>query len=143
MKGLCRLGVVILLAMIFGALPFTAAADNASCGVKNTTEPLWMTRPSGGGVSAQAFCSAACMWNTQPLTASCSTCSATDMECPFTRGSVTCNSVLTPCPDACPDGDYCLYVNGTTCSPGTRECLGSRLQVDTCDCFRGSWSCPY
>jgi hypothetical protein len=49
--------------------------------------------------------------------ASSGTCSATDANCPTTRGYVTCNGVTTYCSAACP-----VQCNGVPTCSSTKQC---------------------
>lgn len=143
MKPLCRLGIVTMLVLTFGALPPSVSADSL-CQTQNAAEPLWMTRPSGGdgGVSAQATCVANCGSGTSVSTICSGTCTATDTSCPY-AGYVTCNGVVTSsCPSCYPD---CEQTNGTSCSapPSTRNCSTPDGWTYQCNCFLGHWNCPY
>lgn len=142
MKELCRSGIAILLALTFGALPFAAAADTSFCGVKSAAEPLWMTRPSGGGVSAQSTCVADCGNGTSVSVINCSgTCTATDTSCP-NPGYVTCNGVVTSSCPVCPPP--CEDLNGTSCSvPRSKTACSLDNQIYECNCLLGGWVCPY
>jgi hypothetical protein len=146
MKGLCSLGIVTLLVLAFGALPLPASADGL-CLTQNAAEPLWMTRPSGGGggVSAQTTCVADCKDGTSVSVINCQgTCTATDSNCPSYAGYVTCNGVYTYC-NACPVPPDCEQTNGTYCSPrgSTKACRASDGGNYTCDCLMNHWVCPY
>jgi hypothetical protein len=146
MRGLCRSGLVILLALVFGALPFAATADNLSCGVASAAAPIWMTRPSGGGggVSEQSTCVANCGNGTSVSTICGGTCTAVDINCPATpRGYVTCNGVYTYCSYTCPTLPSCDSVQGTSCSgSGSKFC--SRPDGEySCFCSLSHWNCAY
>ena len=145
MKGLCRLSIVTLLVLTFGALPFPVSADSL-CQTQNAAEPLWMTRPSGGdGVSAQGTCVANCGNGTSVSTICSGTCTATDSNCPNNIGFVTCNGVYTYCSYACPVPPYCEQTNGTSCSGSnsTRDCSTPDGWIFQCNCWQNHWVCPY
>jgi hypothetical protein len=148
MRGLCRSGIVILLALVFGALPFAAAADNLSCGVASAAAPIWMARPGGGGggVSEQSTCVANCGGGTSVSTICGGTCTAVDTNCPF-AGYVTCNGVVTSsCPVCLGSGPDCQQTNGTSCSPvgSTMSCSPADGGTYTCKCKANHlWLCPY
>ena len=148
MRELCRLGLIALLVLAFGALPFTAAADAPSCGTVNAATPLWMARPAGGGggVTAQSTCVADCGNGTSVSTINCpGTCTATDVDCPNSRGYVTCNGVSTYCSNACPPVPPCYNVEGASCSPRGSEtsCLREDGWVYPCTCISSHWLCAY
>jgi hypothetical protein len=145
MKGLFRLSIVALLVLTFGALPLPVAAD-ALCQTQSAAEPLWMTRPSGGGggVSAQSTCVASCGNGTSVSTLCNGDCGASDINCPSHTGFVTCNGVYTYCSNACPTLPDCETLNGTSCSsPSTTYCSTPDPWTYQCQCFRNHWSCPY
>ncbi|HEX3131313.1 MAG TPA: hypothetical protein VH394_28510 [Thermoanaerobaculia bacterium] len=144
MRGLCRPGIIALLALAFGALPFTAAADAPSCGTANVATPLWMARPGGGGggVTAQTTCVADCGNGTSVSTLCGGTCTATDVNCPYNRGYVTCNGVYTYCSNTCSTAPPCDTVEGAYCSGGSTTC--SRSDGDyPCNCVSHHWLCAY
>lgn len=146
MKGLCRLGIVTLLVLTFGALPFPVSAYSL-CQTQNAAEPLWMTRPSGGdgGVSAQTTtCVAGCGNGTSVSTICNGTCTATDSNCPNNIGFVTCNGVYTYCSYACPVPP-CETLSGTSCSPrgSTTDCSTDGW-IYGCHCsVNNLWLCSY
>lgn len=147
MRGLCRFGIIALLALTFGALPFVAAADAPSCATTNAMAPLWMARPGGGGggVTEQSTCVANC-GSTSVSTICAGTCTATDVNCPYTNGYVTCNGVYTYCPTTCPSLPDCQASNGTYCAAvGSKmSCLTSDNFVSQCTCRTShTWLCPY
>jgi hypothetical protein len=147
MKGLCSLGIVTLLVLTFGALPFPVSADSL-CQTQNAAAPLWMTRPSGGGggVSAQTTtCVAGCGNGTSVSTICNGTCTATDSNCPSYAGYVTCNGVYTYC-NACSVPPDCDTVSGTSCSPRGSSTSCSRSDGWTYDCVctpNNLWLCSY
>ncbi len=150
MRGLCRLGLVTLLAVAFNFFPLMAASGEPPTCLAQAAEPLWMSSGAkgadgDGGVSAQSFCSAFCAGGTMVQTSCSGSCTATDINCPYTQGYVTCNGVATYCQPACCSGcSYCEDVNGTSCSPHgfKRSCTGSDLESYTCTCFGSNWVCP-
>lgn len=118
------------------------APASSPCRTDSGTAPVWM----GGGISTQATCMAYCAGGST-LTVGCSgSCQATDMNCPYYNGSVTClgGGGTTPCASSCPVGDYCEDVNGGACTPNgsTRSCYGSDGLSYTCNCRFGHWICP-
>lgn len=117
-----------------------------SCGT-GMEKAVWL---KGGKPTDKASCSAWCSGGTQ-LSVSCSgSCTAVDVNCPYTNGYVVCNGVKTSCTYICPLGtySYCAQVNGTSCSPqgATTSCWGSDGLPYGCDCmgFGGTleWICP-
>jgi hypothetical protein len=137
---------VILLALIFGALPFAAAADNLSCGVASAAAPVWMARPGGGGgggVTQQTTtCVASCIGGSSVSTICQGNCTAVDTSCPY-AGYVTCNGVVTSTCTPCYDD--CEQKNGTSCSIGTKYCStpGPENSTHECMCWSNHWICPY
>lgn len=136
MRGFCRLGLIALLTLAFGALPFVVAADAPSCAPTNTVAPLWMAHPGGGGggVTEQGTCTANCGNGTTVSTTCGGTCTSVDVNCP-SNGYVTCNGVYTYCSYTC-QPPYCQATNGTSCAT-----VGSKMSCTTVDNYPSQCTC--
>jgi hypothetical protein len=153
MKRWNPFGVALGLVLLGAAVHVQAQALPPLCKVAKGTvislgsdapKPLWLEE---GGNSIQATCSAYCAGGSQIEVTCPGSCTAVDINCPYTPGYVTCsNGSTTYCqPNPCPTGvSYCESVNGSSCSPNgwTRSCTGSDLGTYTCRCFQNHWVCP-
>lgn len=109
-----RNSLLVLGWLVAAAVPSapTRAADN--------TAPAALTvAKSAGAPTPDSICTATA-WCNDGSTVSCSgnsTCSATDANCPSTRGSVTCDGSTTYCAASCPG-----QCNGAPQCSSSKQC---------------------
>lgn len=160
-----KLVALLILALAFA--PFAAAEEAVS--EVTAEEPVECTSPvaavdlsqefvlvgalsrevPAGGELADCTATAYC-WNGSQVTCSASgptaQCSATDSNCPATRGSCWSSDEGTKyCPSCQCTAPPCSKYEGKSCSPNgafSPECSAGGSSCAHCRCFGGTWGCP-
>ena len=145
MKTQARSLTPFVLGMVLAVLSSPVSGDGLEAAIP-TVEPTRDTQPSASTacqetsagvfepspleVAAFGFCRADCEDGSTISTNCSGTCTATDQNCPGTRGQVTCNgTVVARCPacdnsctvtNVCPDGTF------LQCSSSSGDCIGGQ-----------------
>lgn len=144
----CRQGIVLAVLILCGAWVYAdSPVDDTSTG---STEAFTCVEPvldndvlSNEGLRTFMTCTATadCDDGSTVMCSGNSSCSASDANCPYTRGHVTCDGASTFCPaceDPCPDDEFCDWKG---CGISDPDCHDLCVEVDDCmfnrDCFGG------